>query len=63
MENVGINHTSISSSNTHYNDPVLQSRVVLRKISLFGSKENPYFLKDLDDSWPFSQKPKLGLHP
>jgi hypothetical protein len=64
MENFGINHTSLSSSNTHYNDPVtLQSRVLLRKISLFGSEENPYFLKDLDDSLPFSQKPNLNLHP
>jgi len=50
MENFGINHTSVSSSNTHCSDPVLQSRVVLRKISLFGSEENPYFLKELDDS-------------
>jgi hypothetical protein len=64
MENFGINHASISSSNTHYNDPVtLQGRVLLRKISLFGSEENPYFLKDLDDSLPFSQKPNLSLHP
>lgn len=64
MENFGINYTSISTSNTNYNDPVaLQSGAVLRMISLFGSEENSYFLKDLDDSLPFSQKPNLGLHP
>jgi hypothetical protein len=51
-------------THTHYNDSVtLQIRVLLRKISLFGSEETPCFLKDLDDSLPFSQKPNLGLHP
>jgi len=64
MENFGINHTSVSSSNTHYNDPLtVQRKVMLRNISLFASEENPYFLKDLDYSLPFSQKPNLGLHP
>jgi hypothetical protein len=64
MQNFGVNHTSKSATNTHYNDPAtLQSMVLLRNISMFGSEENHNLLKYIDDSLLYSRKPNLGLHP